>query len=161
MKGVIEKYAKEGRDVTAAGDRLVSDKTMWEAAVKFIDIMKQTARSFDLPESVMAHIENMYSGSIVQTPRGYEVPLYFWGDLHRDSLENDLGYNGVDNIVALFNNGYHARNYVYGRWSSHDITVRSKKERDALRFIQQAVRNFNNSYGSKYNVTAVAGTAYE
>lgn len=161
MNGVIEKYAKEGREVTAAGDKLVNDKTMWEAAVKFIEVMKRTARNFDLPESVMAHIENMYSGSIVKTPGGYEVPLYFGGDLHRDSLENGLGYNGVDNIVALFNNGYHAKNYVYGWWNSHGRTVRSKKDREALRFIQQAVKDFNDNYGSKYNVTAVAGAPYE
>ena len=88
----------------------------------------------------------------------------------------DLGYEGVDNIVALFNNGYHAKNFVYGWWDGHKATgdgvlrsgvdtdfayVRSKKEREALRFIQQAVMDFNASYGAEYGVTAVEGIIYQ
>ena len=104
------------------------------------------------------------------------MTVYFEDDLHRDSLDNELGYDGIKNIVALFNNGYHAKNYVYGWWDGHRATgdgvlrsgydndfawVRSKKEREPLRFIQQAVADFNASYGAEYGVTAIAGTAYE
>ena len=40
--------------------------------------------------------------------------------------------------------------------------VRSKKERDALKFIQQAIQDFNGNYGSEFNVTAVvAADIYE
>lgn len=139
--------------------------------------MRVTAAEYGLPESVMEHINGLESaGQIRKTPDGYEIALYFEGDLHRDSLDNDLGYEGVDNIVALFNNGYHARNYVYGWWEGHKATgdgvlrsgvgtdfawVRSKKEREPLHFIQQAVHDFNANYGADYGVTAVAGTAYE
>ena len=177
MGKCIQQYANSGVKQTAAGDKVFTEEMMWEAVPKFLYVMRVTAAEYDLPESVMEHINNMESsGRITKTPEGFEVCLYFDGDLHRDSLENDLGYEGVENIVALFNNGYHAKNYVYGWWNGHKATgdgvlrsgadndfawVRSKKEREPLRFIQQAVADFNANYGAEYGVTAVAGTAYE
>lgn len=179
MKDVIEKYSKEGRDTTAAGGKLFNEKSMWEAAVKFIDVMKSTARSYNLPASVMEHIDGMSSGSIIKTQNGYELPLYFFGDLHRESLEADeesvdywssRGFGrhtgpGIDNIVALFNNGYDDSREpiktVYGLWASTGQFVHNKQEREALRFIQQAVMDFNSNYGAEYNVTAVPSAAYE
>lgn len=178
MKACLEKYEKEGRASTGAGDKLITEKMMWEAVSKFIHVMKTAAADYDLPESVMAHINGIESsGYITKLPNneGYEIHLSFSGDLHRDSLDNDLGYEGVDNIVALFNNGYHAKNYVFGWWNGHKATgdgvlrsgvgsdfayIRSKKEREALRFIQQAVMDFNAGYGAKYGVIAVESTIY-
>lgn len=120
MKEVLEKYSKEGRTTTAAGGKLFSESSMWEAAVKFIDVMKSTAGNYNLPASVMAHIDGMSSGSIIKTQNGCELPLYFFGDLRRESLEADdesadywlsRGFGrhtgpGIENIVDLFNNGY-------------------------------------------------------
>ena len=78
--------------------------------------------------------------------------------------------------MALLNNGAHAKDYVYGWWNNHSPSgsafarsmpnddfawVRSKKDRDALHFIQQAVNDFNGNYGAEYNVTAEAGEAYQ
>lgn len=177
MEACIEKYKMEGRTETAAGSKIVTEKMMWEAVSKFLYVMRTTAADYDLPESVIRHINSMESSSrITKTPEGFEIYLYFGGDLHRDSLDNDLGYEGIDNIVALFNNGYHAKNYVYGWWDGHRATgdsvlrsgpyndfawARSKKEREPLRFIQQAVADFNANYGAGYGVTAVAGRYYQ
>lgn len=177
MNKRIQQYVSSGVKQTAAGDKILTEDKMWEAVSKFLYVMRVTAAEYGLPESVMEHINGLESaGQIRKTPDGYEIALYFEGDLHRDSLDNDLGYEGVDNIVALFNNGYHARNYVYGWWDGHKATgdgvlrsgvgtdfawVRSKKEREPLHFIQQAVHDFNANYGADYGVTAVAGTAYE
>lgn len=177
MNKRIQQYVSSGVKQTAAGDKILTEDKMWEAVSKFLYVMRVTAAEYGLPESVMEHINGLESaGQIRKTPDGYEIALYFEGDLHRDSLDNDLGYEGVDNIVALFNNGYHARNYVYGWWEGHKATgdgvlrsgvgtdfawVRSKKEREPLHFIQQAVHDFNANYGADYGVTAVAGTAYE
>lgn len=177
MNKRIQQYVSSGVKQTAAGDKILTEDKMWEAVSKFLYVMRVTAAEYGLPESVMEHINGLESaGQIRKTPDGYEIALYFEGDLHRDSLENDLGYEGVDNIVALFNNGYHARNYVYGWWNRHKATgdgvlrsgvgtdfawVRSKKEREPLHFIQQAVHDFNANYGADYGVTAIAGTAYE
>lgn len=79
--------------------------------------------------------------------------------------------------VLLVWDVYHAQNYVYGWWDNHSPSgaaighslyndnyawVRSKKERDALKFIQQAISDFNGNYGSEYNITAViAADIYE
>lgn len=116
----MAEYTRDGVEKTAAGDSIVPEKRGWEAAAKFIQVLQMTAKSYDLPESVMKHIDEMDSGSIIRIGDGFEVPLYFGGDLHRDSLENDAtSYGGIDNIVALFNNGYHASNYVYGWWDGH------------------------------------------
>lgn len=177
MNKRIRQYAGSGVKQTAAGDKIPTEEMMWEAVSKFLYVMRVTAAEYDLPESVMEHINGLESaGRIRETPDGYEISLFFGGDLHRDSLENDLGYEGVENIVALFNNGYHAKDYVYGWWNGHRATgdsvlrsgadndfawVRSKKEREPLRFIQQAVQDFNANYGADYGVTAVAGTIYE
>lgn len=176
MSDCIDRYCANGTEVSANGSKVMPEKRIEEAVTKFLMVLRQTAASYDLPESVMKHIESMDMTRIHQTKKGYEVPLWFGGDLHRDSLENDLGgygrveYEGVDNIVAVFNNGYHARNYVYGWWNHHRPTgaamafslhtddfawVRSKKDREALRFIQQAINDFNGNYGTEYNVIEI------
>lgn len=171
IQKTIEKYHREGRTTTASGHSLVPEKTIEEASAKFIQVLRDTAASHDLPASVMSHIEEMHAVKPIQTKTGFEIPLFFGGDLHRDSLENDAtDYDGIDNIVALFNNGYTASDYVYGWWDGHTPTgsavsrslydddytwVRSKIQRGSLRFIQQAIDDFNGNYGSQYNITAI------
>ena len=73
-------------------------------------------------------------GEIIAT-----IPFEF-GNKHRDSLY-PAGYSGVDNIVALFNNGYQACNTVYGLW--HGKRVKSLQARDGLHFVQAAQRSFD------------------
>lgn len=187
MNKRIQQYVSSGVKQTAAGDKILTEDKMWEAVSKFLYVMRVTAAEYGLPESVMEHINGLESaGQIRKTPDGYEIALYFEGDLHRDSLEDGSDYyggkyggytgEGINNIIALFNNGAHAKNYAYGWWNGHKATgdgvlrsgvgtdfawVRSKKEREPLHFIQQAVQDFNANYGADYGVTAIAGTAYE
>ena len=178
MRDVIQQYRTKGVGKTAAGDKVITESDMWMAASKMIDVLRSTAQSCDLPPSVLRHFDSLECSQVYEMPDGTSVIyIYFEDDLHRDSLENDLGYEGIDNIIALFNNGYHAHNYVYGWWNGHRPTgeavsrgstgtedfawVRSKKEREGLQFIQQAVRDFNGNYGADYNETAVAGDDYE
>ena len=79
----------------------------------------------------------------------------------------------------MLNNGYNAKGYVYGWWEGHEPTednayrsgwtgsgstdayIRSRKDREGLQFIQQAVQDFNGNYGSDYNVVALAGDDYQ
>ena len=104
LQNKLEEYNRNGVKKTAAGDSVIPETRIYEAAAKFIQVLQMTAKSYDLPDSVMKHIEGMSSsGTIIQTEEGFEIPLYFEGDLHRDSLDNDLGYEGINNIVALFN----------------------------------------------------------
>lgn len=176
MKERIEKYAADGVNKTAAGDKVITETEMYKAAARLISVLQSNARSYDLPASVMRHFDSLHSSDIYKLPDGTSVIyIYFGGDLHRDSLYSE-GYDGVDNIVALLNNGYHAKNYVYGWWERHspsgdngyrsggfdqtDAWIRSRKDRTGLGFIQQAVQDFNGNYGADYNVTAIASDDY-
>lgn len=178
IQQVLDQYKKDGRTVTAAGSRVISEKMMLEAVVKFIDVLKSTAAEYGLPKSVMEHIDGMSSsGHITKTSKGFEVYLYFSGDLSRESLEateEDADYwasrgfgghtgEGIKNIVALFNNGYSKETIgsVYGVWKNAGKETYNTTERKPLRFIQKAVVNFNINYGYEYGVTAVAGADYE
>lgn len=177
MKECINKYTREGVGKTAAGGKIVTEADMWTAASKLIGVLRSTAQSYDLPASVMKHFDNLGTSSIMEMPDGSScIYVYFEDDLHRDSLYSE-GYDGVRNIIALLNNGYNAKNYVYGWWNNHkpigdnayqsggfgaqDAWIRSKKERQGLNFIGQAIRDFNGNYGADYNVTAIAGDDYK
>lgn len=175
MRQAMREAVREGRQYTGCGDRVATETDMWTAAAKLINVLHSTAQSYGLPASVMAHFDSLHSSEIHQMPDGTSVIyIYFGDDLHRDSLYSD-GYDGVDNIVAVLNNGYHAANYVYGSWDGHSPTgeslfdgrsidtsayIRSRKDRDGLAFMQQAVQDFNGNYGADFNVTAVVGDEY-
>lgn len=178
IQAVIDKYRKEGRRFTNAGSGIDNKAMLVEAADKMISCLRAAAVAAGIPESVRAHFDSLDYTTPAHIGDGeYMVSVYFADDLHRDSLENDLGYEGIDNIIALFNNGAHAGNFVYGWWNEHSPTTdetafrsigvrdsvwtRSKKDREGLHFIQQAVSDFNGNYGSMYNVTATAGSDYK
>lgn len=179
MKNCIKNYSDNGITKTEAGDRIMSEKDMHLAAAKMIDVLIKTARSYDLPASIMEHFEGLSASKIYEMPDGSStIYIYFGGDLHRESLYSE-GYDGVDNIIAVLNNGYNAKGYVYGWWEGHEPTednayrsgwtgsgstdayIRSRKDREGLQFIQQAVQDFNGNYGSDYNVVAIAGDDYQ
>lgn len=181
----MSEYYDSGAKHTASGASLVPEDRMMKASAKFMELLYKNALACDLPESVIKHIRDMCSVSPIQTTDGFELPLFLSGDLHRDSLDDGWGvgsngYNGIDNIVALFNNGYTASNHVYGWWYGHrgttpevrfrsgdlgfgdvgDAWVRSKISREPLHFIQQTIADFNGNYGADYDVTAVAADIY-
>lgn len=178
MDGVIEQYKKDGKHTTEAGGRIRTETDMYRAAAKLIEVMQTTAKSYALPESVLEHYNDLRTSQIFEQPDGTAVMyIYFTDSLHRPSLIPDE-YDGVDNIVAVLNNGYHARDYVYGYWDNHEpegmtgwsyldmrnidsaAFIRSRKDRDGLHFMQQAVMDFNGNYGSDFNVTAEVGEDY-
>lgn len=176
MREVIQQYHTDGVGKTGGGGKIMTEADMWTAAAKMIDVLRMEAKSYDLPASVLRHFDSLECSKIYEMPDGSSVIyIYFGDDLHRESLYSD-GYEGVRNIVALLNNGYHAQNYVYGDWDGHSPTgeskfdgrsidtsayIRSRKDREGLQFIQQAVQDFNGNYGADYNVTAIAGDDYE
>lgn len=174
MKECLNNYVSDGINKTAAGDKIVTETEMYQAADKLISVLRSTAQSYGLPASVMRHFDNLdYTKIHTMSDGSSTICLYFGGDLHRNSLYSD-GYDGIDNIVALLNNGYHAKDYVYGYWEGHkptgesvldgrstDAFIRSRKDREGLNFIGQAIQDFNGNYGAEYNVTAVAGEDYK
>lgn len=171
MKDCLQSARDSGKPL-ASGEKVVGKKQMLEMANALAEMIRKR-----LPESIADVGETLSVGAPVRHPDGsYEVVLSFdTSALRRDSLENDLGYNGIDNIVALFNNGYHAQNYVYGWWNGHRPSgesvyrsgttgdyawVRSEKEREALQFMQDAEAEFNTEYASKYGVVVQLGSDY-
>jgi len=171
MKDCLQSARDSGKPL-ASGEKVVGKKQMLEMANALAEMIRKR-----LPASISDVGETLAVGTPVRHPDGsYEVVLSFDASaLHRDSLENDLGYNGIDNIVALFNNGYHAQNYVYGWWNGHRPSgesvyrsgttseyawVRSEKEREALQFMQDAEAEFNTVYASKYGVVVQLGSDY-
>ena len=100
---------------TVSGQKVIGQKDMDNAAKILIEEIQRR-----LPESLKELGDSLVCTQAVKLADGqYEMAIRFSDPLHRDSLENDLGYDGIDNIVALFNNGYHAKNYVYGWWNKH------------------------------------------
>ena len=83
-----------------------------------------------------------------------------WVD--RDGTPNGKSSGGVQNIVALFNNGYGPISRpMFGAWNTHGgVIVDATPTRPALHFMQDAVRMFNTKYGARYSVTATVGSEY-
>ena len=77
MKACLEKYEKEGRTSTGAGDKLITEKMMLEAASKLIHMMKTTAASYNLPESVMKHFDSLKCSAPVKLNDGATVIYIF------------------------------------------------------------------------------------
>lgn len=182
MKAYIGQCRSQGRSETFAGSTIITKDEMVNASRKMIQLIQEAGRAAELPESVMNHLYGLEVSPITYRKDGSAVMyIYFSGDLYRESLEDgDNGHtgDGIDNIVALFNNGAHASNFAYGWWNGHNPTgaslafaggdlkpgyawVRSKKDREALHFIQNAVANFNENWGGLYNATAIAGEDYQ
>lgn len=85
------------------------------------------------------------------------------GSLQRPSLYKKGYPDGVENIVLLFTHGYHAKNYVYGKWSykrfSTHKPIRSRKDRKPNDFLQRAVEEFNRF--AKGHAIAVLNNIYQ
>ena len=150
-------------------------------------MMKTTAASYNLPESVMKHFDSLKCSAPVKLNDGATIIyIYFEDDLHRDSLEDGSDYyggkfggytgEGINNItpfstMALTQKTIHMAGgtgimLLEMVSSEADMTMIShgheaKKEREALHFIQQAVMDFNTSYGAVYGVTATEGAIYQ
>lgn len=182
MKEYIGQCRSQGRSETFAGSTIITEEEMVNASRKMIQLIQEAGRAAELPESVMSHLQDLEVSPVTHRKDGSAVMyIYFSGDLYRESLEDgDNGYtgDGINNIVALFNNGAHASNFAYGWWNGHNPTgaslaraggdlkpgyawVRSRKDREALHFIQDAVASFNETWGTLYNATAIAGEDYQ
>ena len=170
IQSTIQKYLKSGVKVTKAGSKLVTEDVALELANALADMIVR---------SIPGQISGSVTGMVCEGPylinggSAYEVRLGFTGDLSRPSLDEG---GGITNIVALFNNGYLASDYVYGWWDGHEATgdeskwrsgqvggsafVRSKLYREPLQFMQEAVFNFNSIYGKQYNITVTLGGIY-
>lgn len=120
------------------------------AADKFIEVLQGEIRSLGgTIEADLAHGEPYKVGK-----NRYQIAVWFSGELSRESLHPCGNYKGINNIIALFNKGYTARNRVYGTW--HGNQIASLQHRDGLGFISSAVNNFMGNYGNEYGVLDIS-----
>lgn len=171
MKAAISENARAGRAATGCGGKITTLADMRRLSAEMIRMLQMAAAdaSYGLPDSVKAHFNSL---DYIVTDGGdgsYEVAIYFRDDLSRPSLWNDQDYEGIHNIVALFNNGYVASAQTYGWWEGHrptgewssyasggydaaDAYIRSNIGRPSLHFMQRAVEDFLSKYQAHYNV---------
>jgi hypothetical protein len=174
MKACIDDMRESGGTL-ASGQKIVGTKEMNEAAMLLINIIRRY-----LPDSIKDLGSTLTNNQPVKLNNNdYEVTVGFNKTaLRRKSLYEDGYPDGVENIVALLNNGYNASKHVYGIWDNHSPTggalfdtrntmfgdtsayIKSLKDREALKFMQVAITEFNDTYGQQYNVTATLGSVY-
>lgn len=170
IENKLRAYSKTsaGRAKMKKSNERASLKTLSNLAQELIDMIKTTASSFDLAPSVMAHF-NSLTYVIQDLGDGqYECDIYFTDDLSRESLEDDIyPGDGIQNIVALFNNGYVASSPKYGWWNGHrrtsvdvlttgsDIRIRGTQARPSLHFMQKAIKEFESKYSQKYGLIVI------
>ena len=136
---------------TYGGGNIMTVDQMVDAAKDFIAILKRSAASENLPHSVMEHIESFrFTTPYIMPDGSASMEIYMSDAPGRASLYPEK-YVGVDNIVAIFNNGYTADDKVYGNW--HGKYISSLDKRQGSFFMQKAVGEFMAKYGSEYDVT--------
>lgn len=142
---------------------LVTVVDMEDAAKKLISSIQNQARSFGLDGSITALTDSLtHSPPEKQADGSYEVSIFFTGDKHRESLYPKGYPEGVDNIIALLNNGFRIgadKKQAFGMW--HGQMTRGLRTREGLHFIQEAVFEFNNTYGDAYRAAVWVDPIYE
>lgn len=138
---------REGGVAQTSSGRMVTISEMQMAAAKFIEVLQNEISGSGI--AISGAVSLTHGSPFQVAPNKYQIEVSFSGDLHRDSLAPDI-YGGIDNIVALFNNGYAAGNRVYGIW--HGEQIASLPNRTGIHFIESAVRNYMANYASEYGV---------
>jgi hypothetical protein len=174
MEECVDTYRALGIKKTAAGTKVLTEEDMSLAVCRLMDCIITAAEEHDVPESVLRHLRDYSDSDICRLSGssggkyGAMIFIYFGYGRSRKSLYEEK-YEGVDDIVRLFNNGYHAKKYVYGWWDGHSPTgapeygrevegsvwIRSKKDREGAHFIEEGIHDFEGNYASLYNVWEV------
>ena len=176
----IRKYRENNRRTTHSGVEILTKSRMMELAQELIELLKSAANSYDLPNSVKAHFDSLtviFEDAKNDVDGEFICYIYFADDLSRPSLENDYRqWDGINNIVALFNNGYVASKPKFGWWNDHkpqsgsvyrsginssDAYIRGTQARPSLRFMQATIEDFYSKYAKKYAMTLTLNDIYD
>jgi len=153
----LDEYINSGKDRTKAGSYVMNKHRMRRIADEFVNAVRtygtasaiSTGTGFSDPSSVIELFQTMQISNVEKLDsQTYKVTINFTGDLSRPSLDATK-YGGIDNIIALFNNGYAApgAEYVIGSW--HGGTISGNPFRDSGRFMQAAQRQIESKYASR------------
>ena len=149
---------KRGKEIVneAVADAVKNEGAERERMIKvanmFIQVLKDTAsRRIGFTESNQS-IQEHFNSLKASEP---SIVIYFSSedDLSRNSLllpnGNRTG-DGINNIVALFNNGYELKSKITPRgvWEGHNNgkEIRAKRKRDELGFMQSAASLIKRTY---------------
>lgn len=145
--------------VTLGGSKIMTRNAMKRAAKDLISMIISTAAQEGVPASVLENIESLDYTDPYDTGDGEKgIAIYITDDPKRPSLYREK-YDGVDNIVAIFNNGYTADGFVYGKW--HGKKTRSLDKRQGSFFMQKAIDTFMEKYGSDFNISVELNPLYD
>lgn len=168
MDEYIGQCISDGRNKTAGGSQVMTVDIMKRAASAMINKLKEVAGSKSLPESVIGHFNSLTATEPMLYDNGkkYKVDISFGDNLSRLSFQIAYGKRkgqytgkkskGIDNIVSLFDTGMDSDFMAYGLWDGYEMLgpVAGLTHRDELRFMSEAVSEFNLEYGDLYNVYA-------
>lgn len=167
IMAALEKWAKtpEGQKALRNGQKQMVKEGNFQGAglhdpewyaMQMMTILSQEFAADGYPQ--FADYLYWYTGGYNDASGGYMVTVDFFPEMiSRPSLypvdKNGMPTkyaDGVDNIIALLNKGYHAQDYVYGEWpTGSGRRIRSMKDRAGLWFIQNAVEKFNARFGKE------------
>lgn len=124
-----------------------------EAASKFIEVLKNSIDTSGLSPNAISAISNIDYGDVTIHGTTGTVKIQFVGDMSRPSLAPNV-FDGIDDIVALFNNGVdHKMRGVHGTW--HGKETWSRTVIPGTHFIEQAVSTFMGLYAAEYGVISI------
>ena len=167
-KDALQSISSNGKKLSN-GQKIPTQEEMSRMA-RDLTRMIQKRIPEELAKSRVSPPSLSYSSPTQNADGSFSIALTFDpASVHRDSLYEDGYPDGVDNIVALFNCGWHAKDYAYGYWGvdmgrnvgTMYYNVRSRKDREPLYFMQDAVNEFNSKYSKKYNVFVTLSNKYE
>ena len=133
-----------------------------EAAEKFIEVLKAEIENCagadvaagQLGATAVRALLNLEYGTPVKIGQNrYQIGVSFANNLSRDSLAPDEYPEGIENIAALLNKGYDAKNTVYGIWYGRtSYNIPSLQNRAGAHFIENAIRKYMDGYAKEYGV---------
>lgn len=168
-KDIVDDYIQRciyyGRSLTSNGTEIVTFDIMKRAADRLIQKVRETAASKNLPESVMSHFSSLTATEPIPLNNNklYKIEISFSDNLSRLSFQIAHGKKkgqytgeGIENIVSLFDTGMDAGRMAYGLWIGYEMLgpVAGLTHRDELRFMSEAVSEFNYEWGELYHVYA-------
>lgn len=130
-----------------------------EATQLLADCINRAIASSGMSGGAVAAVGTAVSGGVTPVGDGssYRGTVLLPGQ-SRPSLYPEK-YGAVIDMALLLNNGYSARDKVFGIW--HGEPVKSLQFRTGAHFVPNGVREFNAGYGAAYNAHAEVSGGFE
>lgn len=162
-----------------SGDGITSKSDYKRVANEYLEYLYQySVNNPQMGDAITRIIQETIAHAFISEPtkvgKGqYKVQVIFDEELlKRDSLsyaptkKYPRGHgDGINNIIALFNNGYDLpedKKTPYGLWKTHSVKKPARRHRDQLQFMQQSMQEFLTKFKNKFDITSMElGDAYK